>query len=144
MLSTSIEDYIKTIYGLEVEHRKATTKRIATSLDVKMASVTGMVKHLAAEGFLRHIPYQGVHLTEKGRKVAVKMIRRHRIIELFLCRTLSLTWDEVDADEVPCPVCGCELETLRESGLLGCPASWPLLPAALSALCCGGSREEAP
>ncbi len=98
MLSTSIEDYIKAIYGLEGEHRKATTKRIASSLDVKMASVTGMIKHLAAEGYLRHTPYYGVHLTEKGRKIAVKMIRRHRIIELFLCRTLSLTWDEVDAD----------------------------------------------
>ena len=98
MLSTSIEDYIKAIYELEAEHRKATTKRIAASLDVKMASVTGMIKHLAAEGFLQHTPYHGVHLTEKGRNVAVKMIRCHRIIELFLCRTLSLTWDEVDAD----------------------------------------------
>ena len=48
MLSTSIEDYIKAIYELEAEHRKATTKRIAASLDVKMASVTGMIKHLAA------------------------------------------------------------------------------------------------
>lgn len=98
MLSTSIEDYIKAIYALEVEDRKATTKRIALRLGVKMASVTGMVKHLAAEGYVRHIPYRGVQMTEKGRRVAFRLIRRHRLIELFLSRTLGLSWDEVDAD----------------------------------------------
>ena len=56
MLSVSIEDYIKTIHALEAEDQKATTKRIAERLGVKMASVTGMVKHLAAEGYLRHTP----------------------------------------------------------------------------------------
>ena len=98
MLSASIEDYIKAIYALEIEDRKATTKRIAQRLEVKMASVTGMVKHLAAEGYVRHVPYQGVQITEKGRRVAVDTIRRHRIIELFLTQTLGLSWDEVDAD----------------------------------------------
>lgn len=98
MLSASIEDYIKAIYALEVEDRKATTKRIAQRLDVKMASVTGMVKHLAAEGYVRHVPYRGVQMTEKGRRIAVDTIRRHRIIELFLTQTLGLSWDEVDAD----------------------------------------------
>lgn len=98
MLSTSIEDYIKAIYALEVDDQKATTKRIAQNLGVKMASVTGMVKHLAAEGYVRHTPYYGVKITDKGRHVAVKMIRRHRIIELFLSKTLDLMWDEVDAD----------------------------------------------
>ena len=62
-----------------------------------MASVTGMIKHLAAEGYLRHKPYYGVKLTEKGRKVALDMLRRHRVIELFLVRTLGLSWDEVKA-----------------------------------------------
>ncbi len=98
MLSVSIEDYIKAIYALEVEHQKATTKRIAERLGVRMASVTGMVKHLAAEGYVRHTPYRGVETREKGKHVALKMIRRHRIIELFLSQTLGLSWDEVDAD----------------------------------------------
>lgn len=98
MLSASIEDYIKAIYAVEVEDRKASTKRIAQRLGVKMASVTGMIKHLAAEGYVRHKPYHGVQMTDKGRCVAVKMVRRHRIIELFLVRTLNLSWDEVDAD----------------------------------------------
>lgn len=98
MLSASIEDYIKTIYTLEIDESKATTKRIAQRLGVKMASVTGMIKHLAAEGYVRHQPYHGVHLSEKGRQVAVNMIRRHRLIELFLNKTVGLRWDEVDAD----------------------------------------------
>ncbi len=97
-LSASIEDYIKAIYALEIEDRRGTTKRIAQRLEVRMASVTGMIKHLAAEGYVRHVPYRGVQMTEKGRKIALRMIRRHRIIELFLSRTLGLGWDEVDAD----------------------------------------------
>jgi DtxR family Mn-dependent transcriptional regulator len=98
MLSASIEDYIKVIYTLESEHAKATTKEIADRLGVKMASVTGMVKHLAEEGYVRHTLYRGVHLTPKGCAVALRMIRRHRLIELFLCQTLGLSWDEVHAD----------------------------------------------
>ena len=98
MLSASIEDYIKAIYALEVEERKANTKRIAQRLGVKMASVTGMIKHLAAEGYVRHTPYRGVQLTDNGRRVALDLIRRHRLIELFLSTTLGLSWDEVDAD----------------------------------------------
>lgn len=98
MLSTSIEDYVKIIYELELEDEKATTKRIAQRLGVKMASVTGMVKHLAAEGYIRHTPYYGAKMSEKGRRVAVDLIRRHRLMETFLCQTLGLSWDEVDAD----------------------------------------------
>jgi DtxR family transcriptional regulator, Mn-dependent transcriptional regulator len=98
MPSTSIEDYIKTIYRLEADDERATTQRIAQQLGVRMASVTGMIKHLAAEGYLRHKPYYGVKLTEKGRRIALTMIRRHRLIELFLHETLGLDWDEVHDD----------------------------------------------
>lgn len=98
MLSRSIEDYIKVIYRLEADNERATTQRIADQLRVSMASVTGMVKHLAAEGYLRHKPYYGVKLTDRGRRVALTMIRRHRLIELFLHETLGLSWDEVHDD----------------------------------------------
>jgi DtxR family transcriptional regulator, Mn-dependent transcriptional regulator len=98
MLSASIEDYIKAIYALEAEHARATTKEIAERLEVKMASVTGMMKHLAAEGYVKHTPYKGVQLTAQGRQVALGMIRRHRLIELFLSQTLGLSWDAVHAD----------------------------------------------
>ncbi len=95
MLSASVEDYLKAIFLLEAEHERATTQRLAGWLGVKMPSVSGMVKHLAAEGFVRHSPYYGVRLTSRGRSVAVNMIRRHRLIELFLATTLGLGWDEI-------------------------------------------------
>ena len=98
VLSASIEDYIKAIYALESEQERATTKLIAQRLGVRMASVTGMIKHLAAEGYVKYVPYRGVQLTEKGRHIALDMIRRHRLIELFLCKALGLSWDEVDSD----------------------------------------------
>ncbi|MCP4247822.1 MAG: metal-dependent transcriptional regulator [bacterium] len=98
MLSASIEDYIKAIYWLQADQQRATTKKIAQRLGVKMASVTAMVKHLAAEGYVAHTPYKGATLSEKGHTVALEMIRRHRLIELFLATTLGLSWDEVDAD----------------------------------------------
>lgn len=121
MLSASIEDYIKTIHSLELEEQKASTKRVAQRLGVKMASVTGMVKHLASEGYLRHTPYYGVKLTEKGRRVAVDLIRRHRVIELFLSRTLGMSWDELhdDAEILEHAVSDRLVERMYE--YLGCP-----------------------
>ena len=78
--------------------KRPTTKAVADLMGVQMASVTGMVKYLAAEGFLKHVPYRGFKLTPKGRDLALRMLRRHRLIELFLVRTLGLGWDEVHTD----------------------------------------------
>jgi len=74
MPSASVEDYIKAIYLLEDDRQRATTNRIALRLGVRMASVTGMVKHLAVEGYVRHAPYRGVALTDKGRVLALQML----------------------------------------------------------------------
>ena len=98
MLRTSVQDYIKAIYELEDAQKRPATKALADLLGVQMASVTGMVKYLAAEGFLRHVPYRGCKLTPKGRDLALRMLRRHRLIELFLVQTLGLGWDEVHSD----------------------------------------------
>ena len=98
MPSTSTEDYIKVVHSLEAEHQRASTQRIAARLGITMASVTGMVKHLAADGYLTHTPYRGVNLTARGRAEAVKILRRHRLIEAFLAETLGLSWDEIHAD----------------------------------------------
>lgn len=98
MLRTAVQDYIKVIYELEVAQGQPTTKAVAELLGVQMASVTGMVKHLAGEGLLKHQPYRGFKLTRKGRDQALRMVRRHRLLELFLVRTLELRWDEVHAD----------------------------------------------
>lgn len=125
MLSASIEDYIKAIYALEVEHKKATTKGIAERLGVQMASVSGMVKHLAAEGYVQHVPYHGVQMTEAGRRIALGTIRRHRIIELFLVQTLGLAWDEVDADAEVLEHAVSDRLVERMYEYLGCPGFDP-------------------
>jgi DtxR family Mn-dependent transcriptional regulator len=121
MLTASIEDYIKAVYALELEDNKASTKKLAQRLDVRMASVTGMIKHLASEGYVKHTPYRGVHLTERGRRVALDLVRRHRLIELFLSKTLRMTWDELhaDAEVLEHAVSDSLIERIYE--YLGCP-----------------------
>ncbi len=98
MPKTSTEDLLKTIYGLEAAKKRPGTKAVADVLGIPMASVTGMVKNLAADALLEHVPYHGFELTAKGRQLALRMLRRHRLIELFLMQTLELGWDEVHAD----------------------------------------------
>ncbi len=98
MPGTSAEDYLKAIFKLGHEQQPVTTKNISEHLGVRMASVTGMIKQLAANGYVEHQPYYGVRLTESGKREALRMLRRHRLIELFLVKTLDLGWDEVDED----------------------------------------------
>ncbi len=98
MLHSSVQDYIKTIYELEAAKKRPATKALADLLGVQMASVTGMVKYLAADGLLEHVPYRGFKVTQQGRDLALRMLRRHRLIELFLVQTLGLGWDEVHSD----------------------------------------------
>ena len=94
--SRSIEDYLKTIFTLEEEHGGAvTTSRLAERLGLAPSSVSGMVKKLANEQLLHHRPYAGVTLTDSGRTAALRMVRRHRLIELFLIAHLGYRWDEV-------------------------------------------------
>lgn len=94
--SRSIEDYLKTIFTLEEEHDGAvTTSRLADRLGLAPSSVSGMVKKLATENLVHHRPYAGVTLTDSGRTAALRMVRRHRLIELFLITRLGYRWDEV-------------------------------------------------
>jgi len=97
-LSRQVEDYLKTIYLLQQRAGGAGTNAIAGALAVKPASVTGMVKKLAEMKLVRHTPYQGVTLTAAGEKIALEVVRHHRLIELFLIETLGYTWDEVHAE----------------------------------------------
>ena len=93
--SESIEDYLKTIYALEEAQIPATTVTLAEWLGLKPPSITGMVKRLAARRLLHHRPYYGVTLTAAGRRRARAVIRRHRLIELFLVDVLRLPTDQV-------------------------------------------------
>jgi len=97
-LSSPIEDYLKAIYQLRERAGAATTTGIAAALEVTPASVTGMIKKLAKLKLVRHTPYQGVELTKSGEKIALEMVRHHRLLELFLTEALGYTWDEVHAE----------------------------------------------
>lgn len=94
-LTRSVEDYLKAIYQLSPEGRPAATSEIAHLLALSAPSVTGMVKRLSEHGLLEHIPYRGVQLTDEGRRAALRMVRRHRLLETYLVEFLGYTWDTV-------------------------------------------------
>jgi DtxR family Mn-dependent transcriptional regulator len=94
-LTRSVEDYLKAIYRLSPAGRAASTSEIAHLLALSPPSVTGMVKRLSEHGLLEHVPYRGVQLTDEGRRAALRMIRRHRVIEAYLVEFLGYSWDTV-------------------------------------------------
>src|SRR5215208_7053844 len=94
-LTRSVEDYLKAIYQLSPEGRPASTSEIANLLALSAPSVTGMVKRLSEHGLLEHVPYRGVQLTGEGRRAALRMVRRHRLIEAYLVEFLGYSWDTV-------------------------------------------------
>jgi DtxR family Mn-dependent transcriptional regulator len=97
--SPAVEDYAKAIYALELEaSRPVTTNALAARLGVTAASASGMVKRLTELGLAGHEPYRGVWLTEAGRRVALEVIRHHRLLELYLVESLGVPWDRVHAE----------------------------------------------
>ena len=97
-LTAAVEDYAKAIYTLEERQGSASTNDLAALLDVKPGSVSGMLRKLSSLGLVEHERYRGVRLTEKGRRVALEVIRHHRLLELFLVENLGMTEDEVHAE----------------------------------------------
>ena len=95
LLSSSIEDYLKAIYQLHEENQAVTTTALAEELSISAASATNMIKKLAKMKLVIHSPYRGVELTPAGKKIALEIVRHHRLIELFLHEALGLPWDEV-------------------------------------------------
>lgn len=91
----AIEDYLKTIYQLSQEEAPVSTSRIADAREVKPASVTSMIQRLAKLNLVKYEKHRGVTLTEAGRKLALEVIRHHRLIELYLIEALGFEWDEV-------------------------------------------------
>src|SRR5690348_4106066 len=113
-ISSAIEDYAKAIYALELRAGEAvTTNALAERLGVTPGSASGMVKRLAELGLVEHEPYRGVQLTEDGRRVALEVIRHHRLLELYLVESLGVPWDRVHQEaEVLEHVLSEELEEL--------------------------------
>lgn len=94
-----VEDYVKVIYShTEWQPEPITSSVLAARLGLAASSVTEMVKKLAAAGFVTHVPYGAVTLTEQGRLLALRMLRRHRLIETWLVETFDYGWDEVHGD----------------------------------------------
>ena len=112
--SQAIEDYTKAIYALERrDSEPVSTNALAERLGVTPASASGMVKRLGELGLVEHQPYRGVTLTEDGRRVALEVMRHHRLLELYLVETLGVPWDRVHQEaEVLEHVLSEELEEL--------------------------------
>ncbi len=98
MPSQSKEDYLKYIYHIQEEGRKVNTGSLATALSVSPASVSEMVTKLTKLGWIDNEPYHGFKLTKEGEKISVNLIRKHRMLEVFLHQHLNYEWDEVHAE----------------------------------------------
>ena len=125
-VSHAVEDYAKAVYALEQRGDVAvTTNALAGRLGVTPGSASGMVRKLASLGLVSHVPYRGVRLTEEGRRVALHVLRHHRLLERYLVEELGVPWDRVhDEAEVLEHVLSEELEQ-RIAAKLGHPARDP-------------------
>ncbi len=91
----SQQDYLKALYLLHGEERPVSTRELAQRLGISSPSVSEMVTRLTAQGLVEHDRYRGQQLTREGRKVALELVRHHRLLEMFLVRVLGYRWDEV-------------------------------------------------
>ena len=91
--SRAVEDYLKAVYKLQQTAPSVSTTVLAEELARSAASVTNMVKSLAEQGLLEHEPYRGVRLTAGGELTALRIIRRHRVLELYLIEKLGFTYE---------------------------------------------------
>ena len=95
MRSIPAEDYIKAIYKLQREGEMVTTSALAAHLQLADASITGMIKKLSSKGLIHYQRYQGVGLTGRGKRMALRIVRRHRLWEMYLVTFLGFSWDQV-------------------------------------------------
>jgi DtxR family Mn-dependent transcriptional regulator len=91
----SQEDYLKALYHLHGDTRPVPTRELAQRLGISSPSVSEMVNRLVAQGLVEHDKYRGQQLTKEGRRVALELVRHHRLLEMFLVQVLGYSWDEV-------------------------------------------------
>src|SRR5262245_28961896 len=91
-LSQAAQDYLKAVYHLGQAGNAVNTNELADALEVAPASVTGMLKRLSKDGYLEYTPRQGAELTSKGRRVALEIVRHHRLLEKFFVDRLGMDW----------------------------------------------------
>lgn len=119
------EDYVKHIYMLSQGGGRVTTSALASSLQVADPSITDMLKKLSDRGYVRYEPYRGVNLTDEGRRLAMKTVRRHRLWEMFLVTHLGYTWDQVHDEAERLEHVMSDLLEAKLDALLGFPAVDP-------------------
>lgn len=124
-LTRSVEDYLKAIWMLSAGGQPAATTDIAERLRLSAPSVTGMVKRLAGQGFVAYAPYRGVQLSPAGRRAALRVVRRHRIIETFLVAQLGYGWEAVHEEAERLEHAASDELVERMARLLGDPALDP-------------------
>ncbi|HEX5163940.1 MAG TPA: metal-dependent transcriptional regulator [Thermomicrobiales bacterium] len=95
VITAAMEDYLKVIYRLSEDGKRATTQAIAERMNVAAPSVTGMIKRLADLKLVEHERYRSVSLTAAGQKAALEIVRHHRLLELYLAEALGYSWDQV-------------------------------------------------
>ena len=98
VFSQAVEDYVKAVYELQQVSPTASTSDLARLLGISDAAATKMLKHLASLDLIHHTPYQGARLTPTGERIALEIIRHHRLIELYLHDQLGYAWDEVHGE----------------------------------------------
>lgn len=125
VLSPSVEDYLKAVYSLNERGGAAGTNELARALEIQPASVSGMIRRLAEDGLLEHEPYRGVRLTPEGHREALRILRRHRIIETFLVQRLGYPWDDVHDEAERLEHAASETLIDRMADSLGNPATDP-------------------
>lgn len=132
----SIEEYLEAVYRLEREGPGATTSGLASALGVAPASVSGMLKKLAKDGFVEHVARGEIRLTQKGLEVGVRVLRRHRLAERLLTDVLGMPWDQVHDEAcmlehaISANVEARLLDLLKDPAT--CPHGQPIPPADLS------------
>src|ERR671924_1005225 len=124
-VTAPVEDYLKVIYEIERLSGAAATTDIAHRLAIAPASVSGMGRRLAEQGLLAHERYRGVRLTDEGRRIALRMLRRHRIIEAYLAQALGYAWDRVHDEAERLEHAASDELIDRMAAAIGEPASDP-------------------
>jgi len=125
MHTAAVEDYVKTIFKLQTQTETVSTSALAERTGTTAAAVTKMLKHLAQLNLVSYTPYHGVRLSTMGEKIALEVIRHHRLLELYLAQAMGYSWDQVDAEAEKLEHVISEEFEERIDTLLGHPRSCP-------------------
>ena len=125
MHTAAVEDYVKTIYKLQTQTDTVSTSALAERKGTTAAAVTKMLKHLAQLNLVSYTPYHGTRLSPMGEKIALEVIRHHRLLELYLAQAMGYSWDQVDAEAEKLEHVISEEFEARIDTLLGHPRACP-------------------